>query len=698
MATQPTQNPVPSESPRDLKFNAGKIDEFVTSMGWTYTDRFGVQHYTIEGMRWLAQQAISAFGYITLDSFEDGNTLTLPNQVLRLEFTGEYYRWDGAFPKSVPANSTPESTGGIGTGKWLSVGDAVLRSDLAGPGGAQLVYDGEKSVSDSLQEIENTFDKIQSLDSRTTPPPTELYSGFKHWNPIWDDGHQLGQYVFRSPTHVDFQFASDPINSATGPVFSMGRTGLDQRSANFSQDSYEIRNVMMEGGTGKLVAFEPWTSMMATVEKCRVINPEEAGQWVINFKAQNWWPHILNNTYMEYNDKAGCFVKAIDDGGNPLDRYTANSRALIAQNRCAWQGLAAGAGIMSYTSAVATRIKDNSAQNAKTCCILGYPSLFTTVDGLYAEMNFGNQQAVQIGDSDATSPHNIMSDILIRDVYANLHGINSNRFIVPGSNAVVINEVELDRIFIGGIPTSGFIQPLVTINDLPFQKIIAGRINAANMPLINLTDNYIAVTDKYGCDVPALNGDLVIIDTSSVSIPANISTKVAPGWYARCTAATTFTRSGSGTPNNGLRNSRYIAAINSPAGATSVISFQHPRADLLKGRAVTLQCLVNADTAQDFIMAVSVVNSDGSKTLLNTKTFSGGGSWKELTMTVGIDGVATANSFVLCEIACTTGSQKNIYVTGHRLNIGAFGLCGDANKISFAETLRMKDDYQYVNV
>lgn len=133
MATQPTQNSVPSESPRDLKFNAGKIDEFVTSMGWTYTDRFGNQHYTIEGLRWLAQQAISAFGYITLDSFEDGNTLTLPNQVLRLEATGEYYRWDGPLPKDVPENSTPETSGGIGAGKWLSVGDTALRTQISDP-------------------------------------------------------------------------------------------------------------------------------------------------------------------------------------------------------------------------------------------------------------------------------------------------------------------------------------------------------------------------------------------------------------------------------------------------------------------------------------------------------------------------------------------------------------------------------------
>ncbi|MDV5637182.1 tail fiber/spike domain-containing protein [Enterobacter hormaechei] len=130
MATQPTNLPVPSESYRDLKFNSGKIDEFVTSQNHTYTDRFGVQHWTISGIEYTASQAISQFGYITLDSFEEGNTLTLPNQVLRFEATGEYYRWDGTFPKTVLAGSTPETTGGIGIGAWISVGDASLRTDI----------------------------------------------------------------------------------------------------------------------------------------------------------------------------------------------------------------------------------------------------------------------------------------------------------------------------------------------------------------------------------------------------------------------------------------------------------------------------------------------------------------------------------------------------------------------------------------
>ena len=126
---------MPSESPRDLKFNAGKIDEFVTSMGWTYTDRFGNKHYTIEGINYLAQQVMNAFGYVTLTgvTFTTGATVSTPNEVLFNPTDNSYYKWTGSFsggPKVVPANSTPESTGGIGPGAWINVGDTALRSEL----------------------------------------------------------------------------------------------------------------------------------------------------------------------------------------------------------------------------------------------------------------------------------------------------------------------------------------------------------------------------------------------------------------------------------------------------------------------------------------------------------------------------------------------------------------------------------------
>ncbi|WP_407291252.1 tail fiber/spike domain-containing protein [Morganella morganii] len=141
MATIPTQNAVPSEAPRDLKFNSGKIDEFVTSLEHEYKDRFGRCHMTIEGMRWIFEQlmarfkvdinqAIIAAGYIPMDSFQQGAEITKRNEILRDETTGEYYRWDGDLPKSVPVGSTPESAGGVGIGAWVGVGDASVRQDL----------------------------------------------------------------------------------------------------------------------------------------------------------------------------------------------------------------------------------------------------------------------------------------------------------------------------------------------------------------------------------------------------------------------------------------------------------------------------------------------------------------------------------------------------------------------------------------
>ncbi|MEM7874843.1 GDSL-type esterase/lipase family protein, partial [Morganella morganii] len=165
MATIPTQNAVPSEAPRDLKFNSGKIDEFVTSLEHEYKDRFGRCHMTIEGMRWIfdqlmarfkvdINQAIIAAGYIPMDSFQQGAEITKRNEILRDETTGEYYRWDGDLPKTVPAGSTPESAGGVGMGAWVSVGDASLRTFLSTTSGAGAIgTESGATVQDHLNQL-----------------------------------------------------------------------------------------------------------------------------------------------------------------------------------------------------------------------------------------------------------------------------------------------------------------------------------------------------------------------------------------------------------------------------------------------------------------------------------------------------------------------------------------------------------------
>lgn len=70
-------------------------------------------------------KASGQIGYITRRSFEEGFNVTTWNEVLLWEEDGEYYRWDGTLPKNVPAGSTPETSGGIGIGAWLSVGGAT---------------------------------------------------------------------------------------------------------------------------------------------------------------------------------------------------------------------------------------------------------------------------------------------------------------------------------------------------------------------------------------------------------------------------------------------------------------------------------------------------------------------------------------------------------------------------------------------
>ena len=248
MATTPTNMPVPSESPRDLKFNAGKIDEFVTSLRREYEDRFGNKHYTIEGLRWLAQQTIASFGYITLKSFQLGaplpnNELTLPNQVLQDETDGEYYRWDGAFPKTVAAGSTPASSGGVGLGAWLSVGDATLRSNL-------IKSDGEKYIGicpdvATLRTIEPSFTN-QNITVRGYYPDTPGLGGgtfIAFSSSEADDGVNIfvtagGKRWKRTGSHIDI------------PVENGGM--MASRTAEQNSDALERLHACLPQTGGKL--------------------------------------------------------------------------------------------------------------------------------------------------------------------------------------------------------------------------------------------------------------------------------------------------------------------------------------------------------------------------------------------------------------------------------------------------------------
>lgn len=148
--------------------------------------------------------------YITRRSFEKGFNVITWNEVLLWEEDGEYYRWDGTLPKNVPAGSTPETSGGIGLGAWVSVGDATLRSDLAttvSGKGDNIVIHTQSGLTVNA-EIENikaaAFSAIktsaQNLSSVKDSDPSVQYDGFG--NTVFWNGRNL--FCFRrSPSHLD---------------------------------------------------------------------------------------------------------------------------------------------------------------------------------------------------------------------------------------------------------------------------------------------------------------------------------------------------------------------------------------------------------------------------------------------------------------------------------------------------------------
>ena len=97
-------------------------------------------------------------------TFLNGATLESERDFIWDDNSKSWYYWTGTFSKEVPAASTPESTGGIGAGKWLSVGDSTLRGELDAEGGAEMVGYGETTVKGALDELNQANSGLYDKD------------------------------------------------------------------------------------------------------------------------------------------------------------------------------------------------------------------------------------------------------------------------------------------------------------------------------------------------------------------------------------------------------------------------------------------------------------------------------------------------------------------------------------------------------
>lgn len=135
--TYGTGNPVLPNGSIDVRDgidNLQSMDVFMNAPEDTYNQRDGDIVRTVAGMNNEFDAQIANMGYTRVGTFKVGYTLTNTRQTLLWDIAdggdGQEYGWSGEFPKVVPPDSTPASTGGIAVGAWMSRFDPELRAKV----------------------------------------------------------------------------------------------------------------------------------------------------------------------------------------------------------------------------------------------------------------------------------------------------------------------------------------------------------------------------------------------------------------------------------------------------------------------------------------------------------------------------------------------------------------------------------------
>lgn len=224
MTTYNTGNQVGSAAAKDLYDNAQNFDHLcLDTNNETWPDRLGNQRKTWYGMELQVTQAAEKFGYIVLTglTFTTGATVNM-NELLLDESTGEYYKWSGVFPDGglvVPANSTVESTGGVGPGAWLSVGDSTLRAMLEEAPGAGLIgYDSAQEYPEgTVGEQIGPYAATEGANkySREDRARWDL-AALEFGSPDTDIGDSISQALDSAESEAD---PSAAVNTRGGTVY-----------------------------------------------------------------------------------------------------------------------------------------------------------------------------------------------------------------------------------------------------------------------------------------------------------------------------------------------------------------------------------------------------------------------------------------------------------------------------------------------
>lgn len=295
MTTYNTGNPIGSYDPRDLYDNAQNYDFALNSLTQAiWLDRFGVGRRSWYGLEVMVADAAASYGIVTLSgvSFTTGATVNL-NEALLNTANNTYYKWTGSFPaggKIVPPSSSPESSGGIGPGKWLSVGDTVLRNDLAAPGGVALV-NGAASTEYVDQAIVDAIEKA-SLFKYESCASYGIGTGNVVSVDVFGDSTMWGA----TPGNLGTQDVNNPPNTLKKTLLSLGYN----TTVNNKAISGSTLDQMIKGTDGSGQTFEQRVSASSSkVIYCNhAINDNNQNNGIASYRS-NWISFV--NTCRKYS-------------------------------------------------------------------------------------------------------------------------------------------------------------------------------------------------------------------------------------------------------------------------------------------------------------------------------------------------------------------------------------------------------------
>lgn len=619
-------------------------------------------------------------------TFDTGGTLGVNDADLAVMWSGPsgngmYYSWHGSLPKTIPAGSSPATPGGESDTAWKLVGDLGLRADLAQPSGASLVGYSDGTIEDALDS--NADFKVNYIGTTSaTIPPAIGFSTNTHYNPVAVDGEIFTSKEFQKPVVIDASSMSDPVVPESGVIFKFGKPGLTS-GAFFSQDNYQVRNLSVNGGSPEVISFEPYTGLTAHIDNVRITNNGDPNKYAINFKGQNWWPTVSNNMFKDYTDKKGNFCKAIDDGGDPSIRRSANSRLLFTGNKVYFGGAALG-GSMLTASAVFNIIRDNACEHAERAVILEYPSSYTVIDGLYAECFYGGGTVITLGDlqPDASIPSMRIAGVSINNAYFNNHSQSSNKFIGVGNPTVSVSELAVNNVT---ITNSHIDVPVITLNDLAGQSVQVGNIRSGGRNLLGLSNNTVQVTSTAGQFVDSYNSG---ISVAGVPDSVSVSGSRAPAfgnYFLNSTGSSTVTRAPTGASIGLYRNAEYSASFNADVSAFTSLEWQNPKYSAVSGGIACTQLIARASAPVTATVLVSV-KKPGSTVSLATYGINLTTSPKEFT--IPFTAVVEANSEAVLSVTLAVeglAAPVTVECSAFRVYRGDTGLCAAANMFGSKE-------------